>query len=273
MVRVDRVPARPGDRRRGHGSRARGMGRAPRSTRTALGTGSSPRRTPTRSRGGPRPGSPRRGSTPREVGVPIDFFYLAASGPLLAELFDRRPVPGRATDVFVDREPAYLAGRPDSPGDFVATGDGHVHTAVGVRHRWSYFVAAPGFGPVRQRRDRALGPVRRRRRDAREPRRLGPPAPAARPRAVRRDRASATSSRAVARLSRRPSAARIAVDERRSDDGRRARAVRGCPPRPRPRVRRRRPATGRRARSPSRRIGENVPLVTSPITRSPSNTG
>ena len=85
-----------------------------------------------------------------QVGVPIDVFYLAASGPILSELFGRRRCRVISTDVFVDREPDYLAGGLGSPGDFVAKGRGMCVTPVGVMHRWSYFVAAPGFGPARQ---------------------------------------------------------------------------------------------------------------------------
>jgi hypothetical protein len=44
--------------------------------------------------------------------------------------------------------PAFANGDPDSPGDFVARGRGTC--TVGERStRWAYFIAAPGFGPVR----------------------------------------------------------------------------------------------------------------------------
>ncbi|MEX0984320.1 MAG: hypothetical protein WD096_04650, partial [Actinomycetota bacterium] len=85
-----------------------------------------------------------------EVGVPSDYFYLAATGPLLSELLGREACEVRDTEVFVDREPAYLDGGYGSPGDFVARGRGICVTPAGLRHRWSYFVAAPGFGPVRE---------------------------------------------------------------------------------------------------------------------------
>jgi hypothetical protein len=84
-----------------------------------------------------------------EVGVPSDFFYLAASGPLLSELFGRKRCRVMATEIYVDREPDYLAGGLGSPGDFVARGHGTCVTPLGIEHRWSYFVAAPGFGPAR----------------------------------------------------------------------------------------------------------------------------
>jgi hypothetical protein len=51
--------------------------------------------------------------------------------------------------VYVNNIPAFVSGDPSSPGDYVARGEGvcHLHGTV---TRWAYFVAAPGFGPVRQ---------------------------------------------------------------------------------------------------------------------------
>jgi len=105
---------------------------------------------------------PFAGATPRtaltaawidasEVGVSSDLFYLAARGPLLSGLFGTDRCRVRAIHVFIDREPTYLAGIPGSPGDFVASGHGMCESGSGLRHAWSYFVAAPGFGPIHQR--------------------------------------------------------------------------------------------------------------------------
>jgi hypothetical protein len=84
------------------------------------------------------------------VGVPSDYYYLAATGPLLADLFGGRGCRVHRAAVIVDRTPTYLSGPASSPGDFVARGAGTCLSDDGARHPWSYFVAAPGYGPVRQ---------------------------------------------------------------------------------------------------------------------------
>jgi len=80
------------------------------------------------------------------VGVPSDFYYLAATGPVLSELIASDACTAVHQRVYVDNRPAMALGPPGSPGDYVATGDGV------CRHdlRWAYFVAAPGFGPIRR---------------------------------------------------------------------------------------------------------------------------
>lgn len=83
------------------------------------------------------------------VGVPSDYYYLAATGPALDAITGSELC--RATQRFVvsDHLPAFAKGKPDSPGDYVAHGQGTC--SVGRRPaRWAYFVAAPGFGPVRE---------------------------------------------------------------------------------------------------------------------------
>jgi hypothetical protein len=85
-----------------------------------------------------------------EVGLPSDLYYLVATGPVLGDLFAGPRCRITGEHVYVDRAPASLAGDASSPGDFVASGRGTCVTPFGVRHRWAYFVAAPGFGPVRQ---------------------------------------------------------------------------------------------------------------------------
>ena len=83
------------------------------------------------------------------VGVPSDFYYLAATGPLFSRLIHSPDCRAESQEVFLDNEPAFATGSQDSPGDYMARGEGTCH-ARGQRTRWAYFVAAPGFGPVRQ---------------------------------------------------------------------------------------------------------------------------
>ena len=84
-----------------------------------------------------------------EVGVPSDYYYLAATGPALDDLTGSEQCRATRKYVVADHLPAYAQGDPDSPGDYVAHGQG----TCTVRHkptRWAYFVAAPGYGPVRK---------------------------------------------------------------------------------------------------------------------------
>lgn len=83
------------------------------------------------------------------IGVPSDFYYLAATGPLFSRLIHSPDCRARSQEVFLDNEPTFMAGQQDSPGDYMARGEGTCH-GRGQRTRWAYFVAAPGFGPVRQ---------------------------------------------------------------------------------------------------------------------------
>jgi hypothetical protein len=83
------------------------------------------------------------------VGIPSDFYYLAATGPVLSRLTHSGLCRSRSQRVFIDDRPAWESGRPGSPGDYVASGDGTCRVG-GRLTRWAYFVAAPGFGPVRR---------------------------------------------------------------------------------------------------------------------------
>jgi hypothetical protein len=83
-----------------------------------------------------------------EVGVPSDFYYLAATGPLFSRLLDSPDCRARSQQVYLDHRPTFAAGKEGSPGDYMARGEGTCH-AGGHVTRWAYFVAAPGFGPVR----------------------------------------------------------------------------------------------------------------------------
>ena len=83
-----------------------------------------------------------------EVGVPSDFYYLAATGPLLSRLTRSDACRAESQRVFLDHAPELAAGSPDSAGDYMARGEGTCHVD-GRPTRWAYFVAAPGYGPVR----------------------------------------------------------------------------------------------------------------------------
>jgi hypothetical protein len=82
------------------------------------------------------------------IGVPSDFYYLAASGPLFSRLTDSERCEATTLDVFIDRPPVFTpTGK--SHGDYVARGRGTCRVG-GERTRWAYFVAAPGYGPVHE---------------------------------------------------------------------------------------------------------------------------
>lgn len=83
-----------------------------------------------------------------QIGVPSDYYYLAATGPVLAGLKSSPGCDGRER-VLVDNSPAWMAGAAASPGDYLARGEGTC-TVHGAPTRWAYFVAAPGFGPERK---------------------------------------------------------------------------------------------------------------------------
>jgi hypothetical protein len=80
--------------------------------------------------------------------IPSDYYYLVARGPVLEALRANRACETGQQQVFVDHPPD-LTGRRFSPSDYVATGTGtcRVH---GRSTRWTYVVAAPGYGPLRE---------------------------------------------------------------------------------------------------------------------------
>jgi hypothetical protein len=108
---------------------------------------------------GPRPQAWRADRPPLEglaamwvdgaaVGVPSDYYYLAATGPALDVITGTQECRATRRYVVANHAPAFANGDPDSPGDFVARGGGTC--TVGERStRWAYFIAAPGYGPVR----------------------------------------------------------------------------------------------------------------------------
>lgn len=83
------------------------------------------------------------------VGVPSDFYYLAASGPLMSQLTHSADCRAERQRVFLDHRPSFAAGPPNSSGDYMAQGEGTCDVR-GHPTRWEYWVAAPGFGPVRE---------------------------------------------------------------------------------------------------------------------------
>jgi hypothetical protein len=83
------------------------------------------------------------------IGVPSDYYYLAANGPVLQRLTHSAHCRADTTDVIVNHRPAYFRERGESPGDYVARAEGRCSTRSGGT-RWAYFVAAPGYGPVRR---------------------------------------------------------------------------------------------------------------------------
>jgi hypothetical protein len=82
------------------------------------------------------------------VGVPSDFYYLAANGPLLSRLTTSANCRERAHRVYLDRRPTFDLHR-RSPGHFMAEGAGVCRRGSHAT-RYAYFVAAPGFGPVHE---------------------------------------------------------------------------------------------------------------------------
>jgi hypothetical protein len=83
-------------------------------------------------------------------GIPSDYYYLAASGPMLHGLTQREGCRRAFMQVVVDHRPAFGSGA-TSVGDFVVRGSGTCASETGKpATRWAYFVAAPGVGPVRE---------------------------------------------------------------------------------------------------------------------------
>jgi len=82
------------------------------------------------------------------VGVPSDYYYLAAHGPILSSVTTAPACELLEQQVFANHVPAVIDGVTGSAGDFVARGDGTCHREGRIATRWAYFVAAPGFGPT-----------------------------------------------------------------------------------------------------------------------------
>jgi hypothetical protein len=83
------------------------------------------------------------------VGVPSDYYYLAATGPALDLITHAAQCTATQERVIVDHRPEFADGVQGSPADYVARGQGTC-TIGRQPTRWAYFVAAPGYGPVRE---------------------------------------------------------------------------------------------------------------------------
>jgi hypothetical protein len=82
-----------------------------------------------------------------EVGVPSDYYYLAATGAAVDRLTDTSGCNAVKPTIFADHRPSFADGPRNSPGDYVALGEGVCSPAHRPK-RFVYFVAAPGYGPV-----------------------------------------------------------------------------------------------------------------------------
>ncbi len=83
-----------------------------------------------------------------EVGLPSDYYYLAAEGPAMTRLPLGAGCRRDRFEVLTNRRPIFDRRR-HSAGDYVATAGGTCFTRGGTG-RWVSFVAAPGYGPVRR---------------------------------------------------------------------------------------------------------------------------
>ena len=83
-----------------------------------------------------------------DVGVPTDYYYLAARGPASRRLAAKGDCRAIGRRVLLDDRPRFDR-RIDSPGNYVAMATGTCRSKE-AETRWASFVAAPGFGPVRQ---------------------------------------------------------------------------------------------------------------------------
>ena len=101
-----------------------------------------------------RPGGPAVGMAAvwvdgTHVGVPSDYYYLAATSPVLGSLTASSRCEATRVSVYANHRPTFAGGVRGSSGDYVARGQGVC--TIGKRPtRWAYFVAAPGYGPVRR---------------------------------------------------------------------------------------------------------------------------
>ena len=80
-----------------------------------------------------------------QVGVPSDFYYLAANGPVLSRLTQSKACRAETQRVLLDNRPSFGVGKPRD-GDYMAKGQGTCNVR-GTPTRWAYFVAAPGLRP------------------------------------------------------------------------------------------------------------------------------
>jgi len=80
--------------------------------------------------------------------IPSDYYYLVARGPAMSSLVANKNCHSTNRKVLADHPPE-LTGHGFSPGDYVVSATGTCQTH-GRPTRWTYIVAAPGFGPARE---------------------------------------------------------------------------------------------------------------------------
>jgi hypothetical protein len=81
------------------------------------------------------------------VGVPSDYYYLAARHAAVDRLTHAAGCETLTPRVLANHRPSFANGRAGSPGDYVAFGQG-VCSSSRNSTRFAYFVAAPGYGPL-----------------------------------------------------------------------------------------------------------------------------
>ncbi len=84
-----------------------------------------------------------------KLGIPSDFYYLAARSVSFGRLRGNLECRALPADIVVNHPPDFTGTR-FSPSDYVASGRGSCVLADGKPSRWEYMVAAPGFGPTRE---------------------------------------------------------------------------------------------------------------------------
>jgi len=82
------------------------------------------------------------------IQVPSDYYYLAARGTALERPFALQACESNERHVLADHRPVFDR-RLYSAGDFVAMAAGTCRVGE-ITTRWASFVAAPGYGPVRE---------------------------------------------------------------------------------------------------------------------------
>jgi hypothetical protein len=80
--------------------------------------------------------------------IPSDYYYLVAQGPAMAALAENKNCRSARKQIYINHPPDFT-GRRLSAGDYVMSATGTCLTE-GKPTRWTYVVAAPGFGPIRQ---------------------------------------------------------------------------------------------------------------------------
>jgi hypothetical protein len=82
-------------------------------------------------------------------GIPTDYYYLAARGTAIPPVATAHTCRSHGPRVIVNHRPAFQNDI-DSIGDYAVRGAGQCDTPDMRPTRYAYFVAAPGFGPVRE---------------------------------------------------------------------------------------------------------------------------